>query len=71
MSKSAHLKACLSMTFALCFHYFGYECARVSSITLLSAKVIIMKTIFLKVFRLLLNLIISIQIKFTGCWARK
>ncbi len=39
MVRSRPLKACISMTMGLCFHFIGYECARAASITLLAAKV--------------------------------
>ena len=37
--QSYPLKASVIMTIGLCFHFFGYECTRAASITLLAAKV--------------------------------
>ncbi len=33
------LTSCMVMTASLCFHFFGYECARAASISMLAAKV--------------------------------
>jgi hypothetical protein len=33
------------MTCGLCFHFFGYECARAASITMLAAKVYLLHII--------------------------
>lgn len=39
VTANSSLRSCVFMTFALSFHFLGYECSRAASITMLAAKV--------------------------------